>query len=120
MKQFQTCNNYYIRKFKPSKNIKKRQLEINENEDQKNKDQEPENDKNKNQENNDLEIINSTNLYNHFAQLLNIYLMQSNDDSENMLPFQFQYGVDVSMFDGLEKEVVNKLVKLIKSVDKFS
>ncbi|CAG8680331.1 19585_t:CDS:2 [Cetraspora pellucida] len=120
MKQFRTCNSCYIRKSKPPKNTKKRQLEINENEDQDNEGQETENDENEDQENNDLEIIDPTNLYDHFTQLLNTYLMQPNDDSGNVLPFQFQCGIDISTFDGSEKEVVNELVELIEGVDEFS
>ena len=54
--------------------------------------------------------------------LLNYYdffSAQLENDSENMLPLHFQYGIYISSFSKSEKEIADELVKSIEDVNEF-
>ncbi|CAG8766976.1 2915_t:CDS:1, partial [Cetraspora pellucida] len=72
LKKFGTCNVYYNRK-KGLQNAKKRQLEIEKNINYEDIDQTQENE-------NNLELIEPTDLCSYIIEHLNIHLFQSNDD----------------------------------------
>ncbi|CAG8672642.1 3929_t:CDS:2, partial [Scutellospora calospora] len=70
--------------------------------------------------NNDLELIEPTNLSNHITELLNTHLIQPDNNFENSSLFHFQCAVDLSTFDKSTKEIVKELVESIEDADEFS
>lgn len=101
-----TCSDCRNQAAKYYQKTKKRQLEVEENEDQEDLDV--------------LELIDPTNLSDHIVQILNEHSEKFGNNIENAPLVHFQCEIDLSMFDKSGKEVAEELVELIEDMDEYS
>jgi hypothetical protein len=99
-KQFRTCGNCRNRTTQQHQSTKKRQLEIDGNEES------------------HVETIEANSLSEYVAQSLNGYTTQSSNSQTTA--FTFQYCMDISAFDKSAKEIADQLVEFIEDVDEFA
>ncbi|CAG8458674.1 6190_t:CDS:2 [Racocetra fulgida] len=65
------------------------------------------------------EVIDLNNFEDFIIQIVNLYKLQSESNLENILPFYFEYNIDISIFNKFAKEVVTELIECIENVDEF-
>jgi hypothetical protein len=99
-KQFRTCDNCRTRMAQKQQSTKKRQLEIDGNDE------------------GHVEMIEANSLSEYVAQSLNAYTAQPSNSQT--AAFTFQYQMDISAFDKPEKEVADQLIEFVEDVDEFA
>ena len=103
LKQFRTCNNCHNRTAKQHMNAKKKQAEVEENEES---------------QENDLEIIDLNSFSDYITEMFQLYLTQLENNIN--VPFSFQCNINISTLNKLEKEIVDELVEFIEDIDGFA